>query len=222
MSTSLVLEPGSQLLGRFGIPFKGTWKTLPRHLLPPDVLSDSLNLTIQNGVLKPRAGLKRFSQSGFVGDVKGSFLYISEKNVKIPIAVTDERFYIYAHDWEDRTGETPLTLGPLSRVRMTSFASGTLFHVIMANGGDVLYTWQAGPVNELTVTQGSLPQKITDVIVAFGRVVALSPPYTVFWSETYDFHTWYPLNTAVLMDTADPAIAIKNLGVFGFVIYNEE
>ncbi len=221
MAISILQEPGSRMIGRFSVPFRGTWKTLPPHLLPNDVLADSLNITIQSGSIKPRSGLQRFSQSSFAQDVKGSFLYVSENNIKIPIAVTDNKFYIYLNDWEDRTGSTNFSLGYNSRVRMTNFASRATFHVVIANGTSNLYTWQSGPINRLVPNVGSLVDNMTDIIVAFGRLVVLAPPYTVIWSETYDSQTWFPLNTAILMDTSDPAIALKNLGVYGFVVYKE-
>lgn len=218
MGLSFVLETSAKLLGRLSVPFKGTWKTLPSHLLPPDVLTDSLNVVIQSGELVSRAGLEPFDSFPTSSPVLGSMLYLDGMN-KYPIAATATKVYLYNGGWGALLGPT-LATPANSPIRFTLFSTGSTFYFVLANG-DKLYYGNTGPYQELTPFLGSLLPSITDITSSFNRLVMISPPYSIAWTNALTIFEAPVLNTVFLADTPDPLVAIRNLGTLGFVVYKE-
>lgn len=222
MAISYLLEPTAKLISKFIIPFKGTWKTLPSHLIPPDALSDSLNVTIQGGALRSRPGLQMFNLTS-LGEIKGTFLYVDALVGKSPLAVSNNKFWQYTpmNTWVDKTNSQNITPVGNYRQRMTSIQQSNQFRVVLANGSAGLFYFDGGLLQAIVPSTGTIPMGIIDVCTSFSRIVGLIPPYTVVWSSIFDISTWPDLNTNILSDTPDPLVTIKNLGTLGFAIYKE-
>lgn len=221
MALSYTLEYQAQPIGQFTLPLKGTWKTLPAHLLPGDVLSDSLNVTIQSGELKPRAGLSLFSGYTFDANGRGATLYIGATGEKIPVMASSARFYAYiaGADWENRShATTALGVGSTGRVRMAEIQLSGVNTLVVCTGGANVFSW-AGTGN-LALVSGA-PSGITDICAVSTRMVGVIPPYTVRWTDALSLTGWPALNTVLLVDTPDAIVALRPLGTLGFVVYKE-
>jgi len=220
MGTSYILESSAVPLGRFQIPFKGTWKTLPSHLLPPDALADSMNVVIQSGELKPRAGLKPFGGDFPIGyEPRTTYLFVTSNNVKIPLVAGVNTLVGYNTSWYTISGPN-LTVPEGKNPRITTFSSSGDFVYILTDTND-LFFGDSGSYAVLTPTLGALLPGITDISTSFNRVVVISPPYSIAWSNALNYLEWPVLNTAYLSDTPDALVAVRNLGTLGFAVYKE-
>jgi hypothetical protein len=220
------LDPSAELLKSLSLPVKGTWKTLPPHLLPDIVLQDSLNVTLLDGKLRHRLGLGLATPDTFNGPIIGSFLFIAADGTKYVLASTANRLYQTAPGaFTDITGAATLT-GTSTQVSMTSIQIGTSVYLLYANGVDVLkYKTDGGTLSDITPNSGTLPI-CTDICTTFSRIVGVTPPYVVQWCDVLNpsylsFREWPALNQVVLSDTEDAIVAIKPLGTLGFVVYKE-
>jgi len=220
-------DPSAVLLKSYPPPFRGTWKTLPPHLLPDDVLQDSLNVTILGGRLRARLGHKLVQTTAIAGNVQGSFLTVDVANQKYPLVATENKVYrLDADTWTDITGTVGLS--PTTQARFTSIQIGTEVYILMANGIDeVRYAASHGNLTSITpyFPGGSVPV-FTDLCTAASRIVGITPPYTVSWCDVLNpiylsFTSWPTLNQVILADTEDALVAIRPLGTLGYAIYKE-
>jgi len=219
MGTSYILESSAVPLGRLQIPFKGTWKTLPSHLLPPDALADSMNVVIQSGELKPRAGMESYAILPSANDILTTGLYVSGANIKYPLAVSATEVFAYDGGWYQLTGPS-LTTPSSTTPRLTTFSSSGGFDFILTDQTN-LYNGSNGTYSVITPTIGSLLPGITDISTSFNRVIVISPPYSLAWSNALNFFEWPVLNTVYLSETPDTLVAVRNLGTLGFAVYKE-
>lgn len=225
-------DPSARLLKSYIPPFKGTWKTLPAHLLPDDVIQDSLNVTLLSGKLRSRLGLVRYSNIIFPNPVIGSFQFIDVNNTKLPLASTATQLYQYIpSDWTNITGSVVLN-SLAKQVRMTSIQAATSVYLLYCNGLDELkYKQDSGNLQDITpyVDPDTGPSSLpifTDICTSFSRIVGFTPPYTVAWcaslNDTYlNFTNWPALNQVILSDTEDSIVALGSLGTLGLAIYKE-
>jgi len=223
------LDPNSELLKQYSLPLRGTWKTMPAHLLPDDVLQDSNNVSIIDGRLRARPGLKlfgTFETDPFDASAIGSFLFISGDGTKYPLVSSPTKLYqLDSGTFTDITDTVTLDSGA-EQVRMTSIQDGTSVYLLYANGKDELkFKTDDGDLSDITAHAGSIPV-CTDICTTFSRIVGVTPPYTVQWcdvlNDTYlSFTNWPALNQVVLSDTEDAIVAIRALGTLGFVVYKE-
>src|SRR5437762_3002444 len=114
---SHILDPSAELLKTYMPPFRGTWKVLPPHLVPDDVLQDSLNVALFSGVLKSRSGMLQFEDFVFESEVIGSYLATDVNNVKSVVASTARNAYRHfsVGTWVSMTGSVLLN-GVLARM----------------------------------------------------------------------------------------------------------
>ena len=225
---SLQNDPGAILQKSYPIPLRGTWKTLPSHLLPDDVVQDSLNVSLIDGALRSRAGLRLLSQTLLDSPALGSFLFTGVTNSKTPLVASSTTIYALAGvTWLNVSPGVSLhtSLGNFSR--FTSIQSGSYVYVLHCNGVDPLWSAQeAVQFAPVTPYAGSSIPILTDMCTVAGLIVGIVPPYTVTWcaglSNTYlSFTNWPALNQVILADTEDSLVAIRPLGTLGFVCYKE-
>ena len=223
-------DPSARLLKTYFPPFKGTWKTLPSHLLPDDVLQDSMNVTLLSGKLRSRLGLLEFDTADFNTNIVGSFLFIDVGNSKFPIASTSTKLYKYDGGWMEMTGG--LALMPATQVKMASIQIGNSVYLLYANGTDTVKFSNNGAIlQNITpyidpVTGASTIPILKDICTSFNRIVGFSPPYVVTWcsaltSSYLNFTNWPASNQTVLSDTEDSIVAIATLGTLNLAIYKE-
>ena len=227
MSLSLQKDITAKLLKTYLPPFKGTWKTLPAYLLPDDVLQDSLNVTLQAGRLRSRAGLLSYDSGNLGNRVLGSFLTVDTTKAKYPICSTKNTVYRYIANWENITNGLVLNASDSSQVRMTSLQIGTFVDILYANGIDTVKVIPQSTylLNNITPYAGSIPV-CTDICTSFSRIVGITPPYTIQWCDalnnTYVSYTnWPSINQAILADTEDALVAVRSLGTLGLAVYKE-
>jgi hypothetical protein len=225
---NLQKDPNAKLLKSFLPPFKGTWKTLPAYLLPEDVVQDSLNVTLMGGKLRSRPGLNLFNRLNLGDRIIGSFLSVDTTDTKYPFCSTKNKvFRLLNNRWQDITNNVVLTATDSHQVRMTSIQIGTSVYVLYANGKDRVKQIPQSTylLSDITPVAGSIPV-LTDICTSFSRLVGITPPYTVTWSDVINdqflsFTSWPALNQAILADTEDSLVAIRALGTLGLAIYKE-
>jgi len=223
-------------------PYKGTWKTLPSHLLPEDVIQDSNNTSLIEGVLRSRPGLLDLDTFQFLDfavpdpsrttRISGGIQFLDISGSKYLIASSLQNIWTkrdIATTWS-RIGSNYVIQGsPLYNVRLAMLQQGSSIYLLYTNGvqqltvSTNLQTLSTIP----TVQPGSLPAPIArDICISFDRIVVIQPPFTIAWSESINdsflaFTSWPALNQAILTQTTDPLVAIAPLGVLNFVVYKE-
>lgn len=228
---STQLDPSAELLKSYIPPFQGTWKTVPPQLLPDDVVQDSMNVSLLGGRLRARLGLLNQSNFDFNNHILGSFLFTSVANTKHPLASTKSKLFRYDGSWTDITSTT-LNGTDASQIRMTSLQQGSSIYVIYTNGVDFpKYAPDATGLIDITpyvdpITGTSSLPILKDLCTSFDRIVGITPPYTITWSDPINddylaFTNWPATNQAILSQTEDALVAIRSLGTLGLAIYKE-
>ena len=228
---SYLSDPSAKLLKSYPPPYRGTWYTLPSHLLPDDVLAESRNVTLRKGILRSRSGLSQFDAFVFPERVTGAYTFVDSSDNKLFIAGTEQHLYRFSGSWADITGTT-LTGDSTTLSRMTSIQQGTLNYLLYCNGKDTLKVSANGasltditPFIDPVTGPSSIPSPI-DITTSFSRIVAITRPYTLAWSDVVNddhlcFTNWPALNQAILSDTPDTLVAIRPLSTVAFAIYKE-
>jgi len=231
MSISIQNDPNADHLKTYLPPFKGTWKTLPEHLIPDDAVQESMNVSLLGGKLRSRCGLEMYNSATFDAPISGSFMFVGVSNIKYPVASSKSKVYKYLGSWQEIPvfGTTLVGLDT-SQVRMTSIQQGSIVYLIYTNGVQPLL------VSEELVSLVTIPPYITtpisiipilkDLCTSFDRIVGIQPPYTVTWCDVVNsnylgFTNWPSLNQAILSQTEDSLVAIRNLGTLGIAVYKE-
>jgi hypothetical protein len=236
------LDQSAEHLKTFLPPYKGTWKTLPSHLLPDDVLQDSNNVALIEGKLRSRPGLLALDTFQFLDTlsndparttrIHGGMVFINVLDSKFLIASSLQTVWLKrdtASTWSLLPSLVQLQGSSLYNIRMCSLQQGSNIYLLYANAlQQLMVSNNLTTLTPITGLQpGSLPPPVArDVCVSFDRVVVMQPPYTIAWSESISnnftaFTNWPALNQAILTQTTDALVAINPLGVLNFAVYKE-
>jgi hypothetical protein len=138
----------------------------------------------------------------------------------IPVVGTTRRiFAFYSGNWVDIT-DTLLTGTEVDHVRMTGIEISGVIWTLITNGKDAMRQWNQQTAT-VQVTAGS-PPKFIDITTIGNRIVGLVAPYTVQWGNELSLSTWPAANFRDLADTPDRAVAVRNLGTLGGVLYKQK
>ncbi len=236
------LDQSAELLKTFLPPFKGTWKTLPSHLIPEDTLQDSLNVSLIEGKLRSRPGLLDFDTFQFLDPsspdpslttkILGSIQFITTSNSKFLICSSLQNIWTKrdtSNTWSILPSTYAIQGSSLYNIRMCMLQQGSSIYLLYANGTQqVSQSTNLGPLTAITNLQsGSLPSPIArDICVSFDRIVVMQPPFTIAWSSVINnsfpaFTSWSALDQVILTQTTDPLVAISPLGVLNYTVYKE-
>ena len=236
------LDPSAEHVKTFLPPFKGTWKTLPSHLLPDDVLQDSQNVSLIEGKLRSRTGLATLddflfldtssSDPSLTTKIKGGIQFIDISGSKYLVASSLKNVWIkrdIASTWSVLNSNYTIQGSDLYNIRMCMLQQGSNIYLLYANGvQQVSVSTNLGNLNTITSLQpGSLSSPVArDICVSFDRIVVLQPPYTIAWSDTINnsfpaFTSWPALNQVILTQTTDALVSICPLGVLNYAVYKE-
>ena len=212
----------------------GVNRQVPVHMLGPDELYDSSNVWFYNGSLQPRPGLRKVSTLAggddpvFASRPMGCFYFVRANNaVTIIVSTKIQQWKLESPTWGSwtditETGPVNLTGDETHPVRMTQLNTGGTPTVFLTNGKDHLKSSVDGAAFVDMDTGGVLP-KFTDITTVGNRIVGIYPPYGIRWSDVFNANVattgWPSLNYRNLSDTADPVVAVRNLGTQGIVVY---
>ncbi len=236
------LDATAEHVKTFLPPYKGTWKTLPSHLLPDDVLQDSNNTSLIEGILRSRPGLLSLDSFQFLDTaspdparttrIVGGIQFISILGSKYLVASSLQNIWIkrdISDTWSILSVNYTLQGSSSYNVRMAMLQQGSNIYLLYVNGVQQLsYSTNLSTLTIITSVQpGSLSAPIAkDICISFDRVVVMQPPFTIAWSESINdsflaFTSWPALNQAILTQTTDALVAISPLGILNFAVYKE-
>lgn len=228
-----------QAIAAFDGPRQGISRNVPFHEIAPDALYESLNVVWREGSLQARPGLTSFDttdlgtrptgaypiiaqgQAAFQDDAfQNDAFQVTDDSFSVSFAVgTNEKFWAYYSGAYNDLTNTALNGTADHLARFTSIEIASVLYVLLTNGIDPPQVWDqsAGTVADV----GGSPPIFTDWCTASDRVVGIVPPFTVQWGNSLDITTWAANNVRVLSDTPDIAIAIRNLGTLGFIVWKQ-
>ena len=224
------MEPGSTLLQAYRTPFQGTWKTLPVHFLPPDVLFDSQNVRIHRGALRSRPGLVLTHDTDLLQPAVGSYLFLGSDVLKRPMVATTDDIWMLQNEALLRDAPGSEVWAPLALTgwnvtrdqpaRFTSLEHTAQITTVVVSPGSVPY-YKDEAAGTFVPIPDTFPRNPVDCCTVAGRILLLLPPFTVRWSNFLDPLTYQDGSINILADTEDKVVAIRNLGTLGFVVYKE-
>jgi len=205
---------------QYPVPYSGTWKSLPGHLIPESALVDSSNVFIKDGELVTRPGLGvKFGIGVLDGEVLGGGEFSNGVD-RFLVAVTRSSVYTatsIVSNWNRIGG---VSFDADKGVSFDLFSSSGVVYAIIASGS-VVYTWDGTTFNTITSSLGVIPN-VHDIEIAFDRIVAIEKPYNVRWTVGLDFTNWSDLNESKKPESGDEVVTIKKMTNLGFVLYKEK
>ncbi len=216
-------EPGSQMVGQFGVPYKGTHQSIAIHQVAPDALYNSLNVFIRDGKLRERPGLSVFKNTLFNGPIIGGAMAVTPYEKRL-LAIAQFGFYELGEsdtDWFLRSS-LPMALSHLNVIDIAFMETSGKYIAIIANSDFQLKQWDSvsHAVSTMIATTGVIPYA-KSVCVASRRVVALIPPHTVVWSKVFEPDAYPPLAYNKIAQTNDVGICVKRFSNLSFIVYKE-
>lgn len=214
---SLIQEPNAQAVAQYGVPYKGTWRSLAAHTTPVDAVYESMNTFVRNGKLRTRPGLKKLNDTLFDSRILGGGLVVSP-TAKIVLAISRNGLYELSESstaWS-KTSSLVFSASDNIQVDMALLETSGVYVALIAAHGEVLKAWNA--LNHITTDVASAPHA-KSVCIAGRRVVTLVHPHTITWSSVFDYTTY--VATTRVAQTNDVGICVRGLGSLGFVVYKE-
>lgn len=226
---------------------RGGWRSdFPPHLLPPDALSDGLNVMIgEDGLLRSRPGYELADfQLPFTQRVMAGIAWQGDGGQQIVVSGTESWAALVGDAFVDITG-TPNSGDPATPVRFAQFGfinGKTVVYGVNGAIHDPMRYWVVGDATYKTMigaaTTGGTPGTNTDnagfflaandIAVVADRLVAInteedgvSNPRRVRWSSVLDGQAWPALAWSDRLGDAGNLVAIQPTSRTSAVIYCE-
>lgn len=211
-------------IAQFDVPYRGTMQGGAVHQVPPNAVWESMNVFVYEGKLRARAGLRLLNASLFRSAVLGGGLSVTPQQ-NILLAITRDRLYELPQPgsvWNQVSTLVFTNDANYAVVDTAGLETAGQYVVLIASDGFVLKVWES--VNhataDVTATIGIIP-RAKSVCVCGRRVVTLTAPHTVNWSEVLDYKSWSSLSYNKLAQTNDLGVAVRSIGTLGCVVYKE-
>jgi phosphotransferase system IIA component len=219
-----VQQKGTDLITQFGIPTRGTMLNRSINTIPPDAVYNSNNIFIWDGKVRARAGLAQLNATLFADRVVGGGLAVTPSQ-NVLLAITKSNLYELnssVNSWNSTSALTFTANTPYTVVDTAGMETSGQFVVLIASEGFRLKAWESltHTTAEVVPTTGVVPLAKSVCIVG-RRVVTLTPPHTINWSEVFDYHNWNALSYNKLAQTNDNGIAVRSIGSLGLAVYKE-
>jgi hypothetical protein len=219
-------EPGSNIVAQYSTPYRGTWRSMAIHAIPLDALYDSQNVFLRRGKLRNRPGLHSVTSAIFDGPILGATLATTPYN-KVVLALTKSSLYELGEgveEWSLASNANSLTYAAsdTAPIDLTLLETSGRYVALIAEASHALQQWDAltHSTSPITASVGAVP-KPKSVCIAARRVIALVPPHTLQWSQTFDHTAWPPLALTRLAQTGDEGICVRSLSSLNFAVYKD-
>jgi hypothetical protein len=212
------------LIAQFEVPYRGTMQGGAIHQVPPNGVWESMNVFVYEGKLRARAGLRLLNTSTFRSAVLGGGLSVTPQQ-NILLAITRDRLYELPQPGSLWTQASTLTFtndANYAVVDTAGLETSGQYVMLIASDGFPLKAWESitHATADVVPTTGTVP-RAKSVCICGRRVVTLTAPHTVNWSEVLDYKSWSALSYNKLAQTNDLGIAVRSIGTLGCVVYKE-
>lgn len=211
-------------IAQFDVPYRGTMQSQGVHRVPKDAIYDGRNLLVRDGKLRSRAGTVLLNGTVFERPILGAGLAVTP-GANLAIAISRFGLYELAANSTSWNRTNTLTFANDNNnvvIDIAYIETANKYVALIASDGFVLKAWDSltHTVADITPTLGVVP-RAKSVCVVGRRVVTLTAPHTINWSEVADFNSWSSLSYNKLASTNDTGIAVRALSNYGLAVYKE-
>lgn len=214
------------MVAQFEVPYRGTMQAGGVHRVPKDAVYDSLNIFVRDGKLRARAGTVLLNSSTFAEPVIGAGLAVTP-SASILLAVSRSGLHELADgatSWSKTSPSTMIFANNVQGVVEIAYmelGNGT-FVALIASDGFQVKQWDSltHTTSAITPTSGTVP-RAKSVCIVGKRVVTLTAPHLVQWSEVDDHKVWSDLSYNKRYGSGDLGIAVRPVGNYGLAVYKE-
>jgi hypothetical protein len=222
---TIIRDPGSQIIFQYGVPLRGTWRSVAVHTVPVDALYDSLNVFLRKGKLRARPGLTLLNGTVFVGPILGGAMAVTPLDKRVVAFTPTACYELGEHDQQwVLTSSGAFAPTAEDTIDLAFMETAGNYVGLIANQAYPLQVWNgtAHSIGQITPATGSdrIPNA-KSVCIAVRRVVALVPPHTLRWSRTFDITYWPPNAYNKVAQTNDLGICVRTLSNTSFALYKE-